>query len=76
MNQLEPERQAGSDHVIHGRPHFANTSSQHGPFAIRALIGVGMVATVVLVGLFLWAVIDVLLLTFAGILFAIFLRSL
>lgn len=76
MNQPEPERQAGSGHVIHGRPPFGNTSSQHGPFASRTLIVVGMVATVVLVGLFLWAVIDVLLLTFAGILLAIFLRSL
>ena len=76
MNQPEPERQAGSGHVSLRRPPFGNTASQHGPFAIRTLIVVGMVATVVLVCLFLWAVIDVLLLTFAGILFAIFLRSL
>ena len=76
MNQPEPERQAGSGHVSLGRPPFGNTASPHGPFASRTLIVVGMVATVVLVSLFLWTVIDVLLLTFAGILFAIFLRSL
>ena len=34
-----------------------------------------MVAVVILVGLFVWAVVDVVLLTFAGILFAIVLRS-
>lgn len=76
MNQPEQVRQVESDNTIHGRPHAGNISPQRHPFATRALMVVGMAATVVVVGLFLWAVIDVLLLTFAGILFAIFLRSL
>lgn len=75
MNQPEQVRQAGGDHAIHGRLHSGSTSPQRYPFATRALMVVGMVAVVVLVGLFVWAVVDVVLLTFAGILSAIVLRS-
>ena len=76
MHQPEQARQAGSDHAGYERPYSGNFSPQHNPFTIRVLIVIGMVATVILVGLFLWAVSDVLLLAFAGILLAIFLRSL
>jgi predicted PurR-regulated permease PerM len=53
-----------------------DTRLSYAAFTYRVLITVGIVATVVLLFLFFWFVVDVLLLVFAGVLLAVFLRSL
>ncbi len=52
------------------------TNTARDGFVRRMLIGVGITVAVLLVPLLLWYAIDVLLLVFAGILLAIFLRGL
>lgn len=54
----------------------AERYSQISPFVHRVLIAVGIASIIVLMLLVLWAVVYVLLLAFAGILLAVFLRAL
>lgn len=71
VEQREQEWQRNSTDLRHGVPH-----PDQDRFLRRVLAVVGISAVIILLGLFLWAVIYVLLLVFAGILLAIFLRSL
>lgn len=57
----------------HQRNHRRN---HHWTFLSRVLIVVGIVGLLILVALFSWAVVDVLLLTFLGVLLAVVLRTL